>query len=348
LKQNFNNNVSKIRADVKIPSIGLGTYKFKKGSGDAQQAILDASRLGYRHFDTAFIYGGEQTEKEVGKAIVELTTTGMIPRSELFLTTKQWRAYHGYDATLKCLDLSLKRLNVDYVDLYLIHWPGPAYNTMNRRKDVMENALNGPFVYAKDGHETNNIQKIRGETWRAMEDAVYQGKCKAIGVSNFTIRHLEALKKTARIWPPAVNQIELHPYNPQNELVQYCREEDIIVEAYASLGGQDSGKRKWSNLGGKLLERNEVHTIASKHNKTEAQVLLKWATQQGHVVIPKSTKQNHMKENLEAVSDMLWKLDDDDLKSLACLDQSQVVEGDDVEKTRLCWVRDPLKMLDFD
>ncbi len=120
-----------------------------------------------------------------------------ISRSDIFITTKQWRAYHGYDETLKCLDLSLKRLQLDYVDLYLIHWPGPAYNTMNRRKDVIEK--DGAFAYAKHGHEAHNIQALRGETWRAMEDAVFSGKCRAIGVSNFTIQHLEALRKTARI-----------------------------------------------------------------------------------------------------------------------------------------------------
>ena len=226
---------------VNIPMIGLGTYKFKKGSGLAHQAVLDALNLGYRHIDTAFVYAGETTEREIGAALEEAMSSTSTPifRSEIFLTTKQWRAYHGYEPTMKCLDLSLKRLKVDYVDLYLIHWPGPAYNTMHRRKDVMETSPDGPFAYAKEGHEKLNIQALRSETWRAMEDSVYSGKCKAIGVSNFTIQHLEALKKTARIWPPAVNQIEMHPYNPQTDLIAYCHKNGIVVEAYASLGGQD-------------------------------------------------------------------------------------------------------------
>jgi diketogulonate reductase-like aldo/keto reductase len=218
---------------MRIPSIGLGTYKFKKGSGMAQQAVLDALSLGYRHIDTAFIYAGEQTEKEVGNALQiamsHLSSSAPIPRSEIFLTTKQWRSYHGYDQTLECLELSLKRLQVEYVDLYLIHWPGPAYNTMSRSRDVMENSPDGAFAYAKDGHESHNIQSLRGETWRAMEDSVDNGKCKAIGVSNFTIQHLEALRKTARYWPPAVNQIELHPYDPQIELVEYCQKHGICL-----------------------------------------------------------------------------------------------------------------------
>ena len=117
--------------DVSIPMIGLGTYKFKKGSGQAEKTVTDALNLGYRMIDTAFIYAGETTEMEVGKALQTVlssspssTSTSSISRSDIFITTKQWRAYHGYDSTLKCLDLSLKRLQLDYVDLYLIHWPG--------------------------------------------------------------------------------------------------------------------------------------------------------------------------------------------------------------------------------
>eukprot|EP00567_Pseudictyota_dubia_P011907 CAMPEP_0197458270 /NCGR_PEP_ID=MMETSP1175-20131217/48199_1 /TAXON_ID=1003142 /ORGANISM="Triceratium dubium, Strain CCMP147" /LENGTH=161 /DNA_ID=CAMNT_0042992867 /DNA_START=30 /DNA_END=511 /DNA_ORIENTATION=- len=157
---------------------------------------------------------------------------------------------------------------------------------------------------------------LRAETWRAMEDAVYAGKCRAIGVSNFAVGHLRALKENARIWPPAVNQVELHPYSPQTELVQYCREEGIIVEAYASLGGQDSGKKTWRVLGGPLMERDEVRRVAQKHGRTAAQVLLRWAVQRGCAVIPKSTNVEHMKLNLEAVSGVHWVgdgLDEEDM-----------------------------------
>ena len=135
----------------------------------------------------------------------------IIRRSDLFLTSKQWRAYHGYEPTLKCLDLSLRRLRTDYLDLYLIHWPGPAYSTMARSREAKDRSPDGPFVYAKDGHGRDGIASLRSETWRAMEDALHRGKVRAIGVSNFTVGHLESLKRTARVWPPAVNQIELHP-----------------------------------------------------------------------------------------------------------------------------------------
>jgi len=354
---------------VHMPIIGIGTYKFKKGSGEATQAVRDALELGYRQIDTAFIYGGEQTEKEIGSALSSVSST--VPRAAIFLTSKQWRSYHGYESTLACLDKSLKRLRTDYLDLYLIHWPGPAYNTMSRRKDLMEQSPDGPFVYAKEGHGADDIRGLRAESWRAMEDAVYEGKCRAIGVSNFTVQHLENLKKTARIWPPSVNQIELHPYNPQKELVEYCRKEGIVVQAYASLGGQDSGKKTWNDLGGKLMERKEVGSIAEKYGKTPVQVLLRWATQQGFCVIPKSGNVEHMKLNLEAVCDVSdcndkyrgWKnvddsiddvgLDEKDMELLNGLDQSMITSEDDGssipnKRARLCWVRDPLKMLLFD
>ena len=355
-------NQEKKPTTIDMPPIGLGTYKFKKGAGEVTKAVLDALHLGYRHIDTAFIYGGEQTEKEIGKALTEqmsdTTSSSFVPRSEVFLASKQWRSYHGYDLTLECLNKSLRRLQTDYLDLYLIHWPGPAYNTMGRRKDLMEESPKGPFIYAKEGHEKESIKSLRAETWRAMEDSLFEGKCRAIGVSNFTVRHLEALKETARVWPPAVNQIELHPYNPQTELVQYCRKEGIVVQAYASLGGQDCGKKTWNTLGGKLREREEVRAIAEKYGKTPEQVLLRWASQQGFSVIPKSTNIEHLRMNFEAVcDDNGWEagLSEEDMKVFSELDQSTLEPGQNDngckkpnEKARLCWIRDPLKMLDFE
>ncbi len=165
-----------------MPIVGFGTYKFK-GAGAAQRAVLEALKSGYRLIDTAFVYGGEKTEAECGKAI----RSSGIPRSDVFLITKQWRAYHGYDETKQCLELSLSRLGVDYVDLYLMHWPGPAYHTMGKSKAKIEASPEGAFVYARKGHERDKIKSLRAETWRAMEDLYRAGKCRAIGVSNFTV-----------------------------------------------------------------------------------------------------------------------------------------------------------------
>ena len=163
-----------------------------------------------------------------------------------------------------------------------------------------------------------------------MEDSYYDKKCKSIGVSNFSIRHLEALKKTARIWPPSVNQIELHPYNPQTELVEYCQKEGIVIQAYASLGGQDSGKKTFNLLGGKLTEREEILQIAKKHGKTPAQVLLRYASQQKFSVIPKSTNKEHLRQNFEAVLDSCWDrggLDESDFKILSPRNSGRLVPG---------------------
>jgi diketogulonate reductase-like aldo/keto reductase len=229
-------------SNVILPWIGFGTYKL--GKEQARSCTLEALKQGYRCIDTAFIYGGETTETQVGLALQDAISDQTTRRDQVIVTTKHWRKYHGYEPTLACLQLSLKRLQVEYIDVWLMHWPGPAWTTMNRRKD--EIAQHGPWHYAT--HKPEEMPTLRAETWRAMEDAVKCGRVKAIGVSNFTIQHLERLKKTATLWPPAVNQIECHPLYPQTELVEYCQKEGIVVQAYASLGGQDAGKGYWKKL----------------------------------------------------------------------------------------------------
>ena len=188
---------------VQMPWVGFGTYRL--GASSAKAATLLALRAGYRLIDTAYIYAGEKCEPEVGKAIKAAIDGGVLAsREELFVVTKHWRKHHGYDETLACLGRSLARLQVEYVDLWLMHWPGPAWSTMNRRNDEL--AAHGPWHYAVAGHGRDEIAALRAETWRAMEDALDKGQCRAIGVSNFTVAHLESLKRTARVWPPAVNQ----------------------------------------------------------------------------------------------------------------------------------------------
>jgi diketogulonate reductase-like aldo/keto reductase len=222
----------KLSNGVILPWVGYGTYKL--GKEHARECTFEALRRGYRCIDTAFIYSGETTERNVGLALQDAISKNILKREDVFIITKHWRAYHGYDLTNECLSKSLKRLQVNSIDLWLMHWPGPAWNTMNRRNDVI--AEKGPWAYA---HQTEEeMPHLRAETWRAMEDAVVAGKVKAIGVSNFTIKHLERLKETATMWPPAVNQVEFHPLYPQEELLEYCKKEGIIVQAYASLGGQ--------------------------------------------------------------------------------------------------------------
>jgi diketogulonate reductase-like aldo/keto reductase len=346
-------------SDVILPWIGYGTYKL--GKEIARECTLEALKQGYRAIDTAFIYGGETTERQVGLAIHDALDQGIVPRrQDLCVITKHWRKYHGYEQSIECLRLSLMRLKLDYVDLWLMHWPGPAWKTMNRRNDEMAN--HGKWHYAV--HSQEELPSIRAETWRAMEDAYKSGKVKAIGVCNFTIQHLERLKQTATIWPPAVNQIECHPIFPQTELVEYCAKEGIVVQAYSSLGGQDVGKKYWRTLyplqkGQKakddavtsLSTAPPVLQVAQEVNRTPAQVLLRWALEKNMVIVPKTSTQDRMVENAKTLEFSLSKqqLDLLDTRLQEALRQAAETEGVSVASlARLCWRNDPLRDLDFE
>ena len=321
--------------EVILPWVGFGTYRL--GQAHSYQATLDALNAGYRCIDTAFIYGGETTETQVGKALYHVLQQGhSLQRSQVFVITKHWRKYHGYDATWECLNTSLKRLQLEYVDLYLMHWPGPAWTTMHRKKSEMKQ--HGPWHYAAT--KQHDMATRRAETWRAMEDALRDGKVRAIGVSNFTIAHLETLKKTATIWPPVVNQVECHALYPQDELLEYCQKEGIVVQAYAALGGQDATKAQWNELlgGAKLLECQVVQDIAASMEKTSAQVLLRWALHRGCAVTPKTSSPRRMEENANVFDFTLSK---EQMETLHDLEAPN-------KKGRLCWRTDPLRMLDFE
>jgi diketogulonate reductase-like aldo/keto reductase len=321
--------------NVVLPWVAYGTYKL--GKDRAYGATLDALRVGYRAIDTAFIYAAEKTETEVGRAIqTALEDEILSSRDQLFVITKHWRKYHGYDATMECLNKSLRRLGLTYVDLYLIHWPGPAYVTPFRSKNVLESE--GPWAYASS--TAQEMVHLRSETWRAMEDALRCGKVRAIGVSNFSVQHLETLKKTATIWPPAVNQIECHPLYPNTEVVEYCQKEGIVVQAYAALGGQDATKVQWEELldGKTLLTCPVVAKIASAHKVTPAQVLLRYALQKNYAICPKTSKRLRMRENSDIFG---FSLTDTDMKQLQDLE----VPG---ESARLCWRNDPFRLLNFE
>jgi diketogulonate reductase-like aldo/keto reductase len=321
--------------NVILPWVGYGTYKL--GKGKAYSPTLSAIQAGYRCIDTAFIYAGETTEREVGNAIQKaLEDKTLSRREDVFLITKHWRKYHGYEDTKECLRLSLQRLQVDHIDLWLMHWPGPAYSTMSRRTDILE--AEGPWHYATTLQE--DMIKVRAETWRAMEDSLKEGKVRSIGVSNFSVQHLETLKATAKHWPPSVNQVECHPLYPQQDLVEYCAKAGIVVQAYAALGGQDCGKKKWREIlnGQSLIECDAVTEIAKELRVTPAQVLLRWALQRGCAVTPKTTSMKRMEENADVFR---FCLSTAHMKKISDLE----VPGD---AGRLCWARDPMRMLDFE
>ena len=330
-------------AAILMPWVGFGTYRL--GKNKSRLATLEALKVGYRHIDTAFVYGGQTTEIEVGLALQDALQQGIIKsRQDVFITTKQWREYHGYDASMKCLELSLERLGVDYVDCWMMHWPGPCWSADKRERkksksDASEETEdNDPWFYAQDGMGIDEITTLRAETWRAMEDAYRQGKTRSIAVSNFTELHLETLKQSATLWPPAINQIESHPYYPQNDLIEYCQKEGIVIQAYAALGGQDGTKVKWKALGGKLIESAPILNVSKRLNKTPAQILLRWSIQRNCAIVPKTCNPSRMVENKDIFD---FKLSDEDMHLISSLS-----DGVGDEEGRLCWRTEPLRMPD--
>lgn len=257
----------KLNNGVAIPQIGFGTWKIPDGE-PVITAVRSAIQAGYRLIDTAMIYNNEIG---VGEGI----RLSGVPREEIFLTTKLWNEDQGYETTLRAFDESLKRLGVNYVDLYLMHWPIP--------------------------HKRN-------ETWRAMQEIYTSGRARSIGVSNFLVRHLEELLQHTEV-VPAVNQVEFHPflYDQQSEILLYCKQKGITLEAYSPLAHAHK------------LEDPIITEVAAKYNKTNAQVLLRWAIQKGGVAIPKSTNEKRMKENISVFD---FKLEEGDIKKLDSLGQN--------------------------
>lgn len=238
---------------VKIPVVGFGTWQTPDGN-IAESSVLAALKAGYRHIDTAAAYGNQES---VGRGIRK----SGIPRDEIFVTTKLWNKDHGYQAAKQAIDRSLMELGLDYLDLYLIHWPNP--------------------VDFRD-----RWQEMNAESWRAMEEAVQAGKIRAIGVSNFHAKHLDELLKTATI-QPTVNQIFLNPSDLQPEVTAYNEAHHILSEAYSPLGT------------GKIFKVTELQDIAAHYGKTVAQVVLRWSLQHDFLPLPKSVHPERIEENAQ-------------------------------------------------
>ncbi|KAH6990068.1 aldo/keto reductase family protein [Ilyonectria destructans] len=264
---------------TKIPVLGLGTFEpgSKEGSGRCATAVREGILAGYRHIDTASLYG---CEEEVGEGI----RSSGIPREELFICTKFWQQYHRPEDVVKSLDDSLGRMGLSYVDLYLMHWP-----LAFERTDEFEVQLGANGKPVVDEELTRNHEP----TWRAMEALVQSGKARAIGVSNFTIPQLQGLLKFATI-KPACNQVEAHPWFPQNELLEFCKRNGIAFVAYSPLGSQPGALHE---VTARLLDDQNVMAVAKKNGVEPAQVLIAWAIQRGTVVIPKSATPSRIVSN---------------------------------------------------
>lgn len=243
---------------ISVPQLGLGVWKSRPK--ECLEAVKSALSLGYRHIDTAAIYGNEA---DVGTAIKE----SGVNRSDIFLVTKLWNADQGYDTALRAIDVSLKKLGTDYVDMYLIHFP---------------------------------VSGKRNESWKALEKIKSEGKAKSIGVSNFMVPHLkELLKETGTV--PAMNQVEYHPFLQDTKLKDYCIQKGILLEAYSPLAH------------GQKLEDPRITQLAKKYNKSNAQILIRWSLQAGHVVIPKSKNPDRIRENADVYD---FGLSDSDMKEI--------------------------------
>jgi diketogulonate reductase-like aldo/keto reductase len=253
---------------IEMPQLGFGVWQVP--DDEAEQAVATALESGYRSIDTAAIYGNEEG---TGKAIA----TSGIPREDLFVTTKLWNSDQGYDSTLRAFDTSLEKLGLDYLDLYLIHWPLPS---------------RGKYI----------------DTYKAFEKLYSDGRVKAIGVSNFYPEYLERLIEATSVIP-AVNQIELHPQLQQHAVREYHAQQGIATEAWSPLG---SGKG--------LLEVPAIVAIAQKHNRTPAQIVLRWHIQQGNVVIPKSVTPSRIRENIDVFD---FSLDAEDIAAISALNEDR-------------------------
>lgn len=275
-----------------IPIVGLGTWKSKPG--EVKQAVIWAIEAGYRHIDCAAIYGNEG---EVGEGLFTAFDQGLVKREDLHITSKLWNDSHSYDQVIPALEKTLKDLQLEYLDEYLIHWPISFKHGVG-------------FPKTRNDFRTYEEAPIE-LTWKAMQEAKKLGLAKHIGVSNFNIEKLQSLLAMEGETPEML-QIEMHPYLPQDGLVEFCRDNNILLTAYSPLGSPDSRGEKHQD-DPKLLKDNVILEIASKHQISAGQVLIAWSVARDIAVIPKSVHQGRIKENLVAAS---IELDEQDLIDL--------------------------------
>lgn len=282
----------------KIPMIGLGTWK--SAPGKVYDAVIAAVKAGYRHIDCASIY---KNETEVGKALEKVIQDGIVKREDLWITSKLWNDSHHPTQVKPALEKSLKDLRLDYLDLYLIHWPV---------------ALKQGTSFPQSAEDFISPEEIPlSETWAAMESCVEAGRIRHLGVSNFNIDKIKEIRKAAKL-QPEMNQIELHPLLPQEKLIAYCQDNNMHLTAYSPLGSRDRPDSSKKEDEPNLFDQKTIQKIANKHDVSVPQVLISWAVHRGTIVIPKSTTPAHIRQNIEAID---LKLDQTDMQAIRSIEQ---------------------------
>ncbi|XP_020596277.1 NADP-dependent D-sorbitol-6-phosphate dehydrogenase-like [Phalaenopsis equestris] len=289
-----------LNSGYQMPVIGLGVWRMEGQS--IRDLLLAAIKIGYRHFDCAADY---KNESEVGQGLAEAFQTGLVKREELFITTKLWNSDHGH--VLEACKDSLKKLQLEYLDLYLVHFPVATRHTGVGTTDS---------VLAEDGVLDIDTSISLETTWHGMEDLVSKGLVRSIGISNYDIFLTRDCLAYSKI-KPAVNQIESHPYFQRDSLVKFCQKHRICVTAHTPLGGAAANTEWFGSLS--CLDDPTIQELAKKYDKTVAQFILRWGIQRNTVVIPKSSKLERLQENFQVFD---FTISDEDMNRIMAIDRN--------------------------
>lgn len=290
----------------KMPALGLGTWKSAKG--EVYEVVRKAIEVGYRHFDCAFFYGNEA---EIGQAITDAINNGEVKREDLWITSKLWNNRHRKEQIQAAFEITLRDLGLDYLDLYLIHWPV---------------VLQDDVSYAQKGSDLISLSEITlSETWQGLIDLKEKGLAKHIGVSNFSIKKINQIADETGIMPEVL-QVELHPFLQQQKLLNFANEKGIFLTGYCPLGSSDRPAVRILEGEPKLFQNQLIQEIANQKGVSMAQIILAWAVNRGTSVIPKSVNPVRLKENLEAAD---LELSVDEMQKMNSLDlHYRYIKGD--------------------